>query len=471
MSTLPTVITDAGLQPQSPASLRSQLLASVAAVNPGYTANLPGSLIEDIASTDVGALVIVDSARVETVNSLTPFGANAFLLNQLGQIYGVQQGRNTNTSVNLVFSGTAGFVVPKGFTVSDGTHQYVVQDLAVIESGGATSPVFALATVPGTWAVPPNTVTTLVTSAPSGITLTCTNPLAGTPSTGDQSESDYRSQVLQAGRAASMGMPSYLKTLLGNVPGVQQRLVSVVQINGGGWEIIVGGGDEYAIAAAIYKAVFDVSRLTGSTINITGVTKANPGVYTTDLNHGLTTGDTATVAGSNPSSYNHSATVTVADEKTFSFTGFDTSGFSDYVSGGVLTPNARNVVVTLNDYPNAYNIPFVLPPQQAVSIAVTWNSTSTNVISPAAISSAAIPAIVDYINGIPVGQPINVFELETTFQVAVATLIPPALLTRMVFSVSINSVLTSPSMGTGVIAGDPESYFFALSSDITVTQG
>ena len=51
----PITITTAGLQPQSPASLLAQLLAAVAATNPGYTGDLPASFIEDISSTDVGA--------------------------------------------------------------------------------------------------------------------------------------------------------------------------------------------------------------------------------------------------------------------------------------------------------------------------------------------------------------------------------------------------------------------------------
>ena len=118
---LPTVITAAGLQPQSPATLRANLVAAVAAQNPGYTADLPGSLIEDIASTDVGALVVCDQARVDLVNSLSPYAANAQLLIQLGNISGVQQGTTSNTSVYVVFSGTVGFVVSPGFTVSDGT--------------------------------------------------------------------------------------------------------------------------------------------------------------------------------------------------------------------------------------------------------------------------------------------------------------------------------------------------------------
>ena len=59
------------------------LVALVASENPDYTANLPGSLIEDIASTDVGALTGIDQARVDAINSVTPYGANAFVLAQL----------------------------------------------------------------------------------------------------------------------------------------------------------------------------------------------------------------------------------------------------------------------------------------------------------------------------------------------------------------------------------------------------
>jgi hypothetical protein len=52
----------------------------VAAEVPDYTANLPGSLIEDISSTDVQALATIDQARVDAINSFSPYGANAFAL-------------------------------------------------------------------------------------------------------------------------------------------------------------------------------------------------------------------------------------------------------------------------------------------------------------------------------------------------------------------------------------------------------
>lgn len=474
-TTLPTVLTAAGLQPQTPASLRAQLLASVAATNPGYTANLPGSLIEDISSTDVGALVICDSARVEAVNSLTPFGANAFLLNQLGQIYGVQVGEPTNTSVDVVFSGPPGYVVPKDFVVSDGTFQYSVVDGGVVASGGTTDPLFCIGTVPGSWVVPAGTVTQLITSVPSTLSppLSCNNPLPGVP--GDEngeSEESYRARVLQAGLAASQGMARYLRTLLSEVSGVQPRLVSPL-LNGSSWEIIVGGGDPFQVAYAIWQALgANINSLVGSTLRVTAITNANPGVVTTNLNHGYVNGQVAQIngttgiAGINGVNF----TVTVVDEKRFSI-GINTTSSGAYTGGGVVTPNLRNETPAVQDYPNTYLIPFVNPPQQTVTVSVTWNTTATNFVSASAVAQLGSPALIDYINSITVGQPLNTNVMTTVFQEAIATVLPPALLTRLIFAVSINSVSTAPDAGTEIIEGDPESYFFAASNAIAITQG
>lgn len=475
MTDLPVIITAAGLQPQLPADMNAQLIALAVAAVPGLTANLPGSLIDDVAGTDTGALVLIDQARVDAVNSLTPYGANEFTLLQLGQIYlgqGSQFTPETNTAVYVIFSGTVGFVIGRGFAVSDGTNQYTVQDGGVINTGGSSDPLFCLAVQPGSFAVPANTVTQLVTSVPNVVTLTVTNPLAGTPGGGVQTAADYRAQVLQAGLAASSGMTRYLKTLLSEVPGVQPRLTSVRAQTGGGWEVIVGGtGDAYAIGRAILYGLFDISTLVGSVIHVVALTNANPGVITTDLNHGYITGQVITITGVvGTSGVNGSRTITVTGPKTFSI-GVNTTANGTWTSGGVITPNFRNVTVSLNEYPDTYTVPFVLPPVQAVTMSVTWNTTSVNFVSPTAIAALAQPAIAAYVNSIPVGAPINVFELESTFTQAISGILPHVLLTRMIFSVAINGIVTVPNVGTGIIVGDPESYFSMSATDVTVTQG
>lgn len=469
-TTIPVVMTAAGAQPTDPSVLRTDLTNIVDATNPGYTNNLPGSLIEDIASTDVAALALIDQAYVDLVNSVTPYGANLFLLNQLGQIYGVQRGVAANTSVYVTFTGTAGFVIPVGFTVSDGSYQYTVQDGGIVSASGTSTALYCLATVSGSWGIPVNTVTQIITSLPSGITLTCTNLTAGLPGESAQSDASYRAQVIQAGLATCQGAPSFIKTKLLEVSGVQENLVSVVNVATNQWEIIVGGGDPYQVADAIYKSVPDISALVGSTLTADAITNANPGVVTTNLNHGYSTGQVINIAGASPSGFNGNFTITVLTEKTFSL-GVNTTGFGSYSGGGVITPNLRNVTVSINDYPNTYGIKFVVPPVQTVTLSVVWNTISTNLVSNAAVAQLATPALIAYINSIYVGQPINVFELQDTFQNAIATIIPMGLISKMEFTVAINGIATSPAAGSLLIYGDPESYFSTNSSLITIAQG
>ena len=475
-SGLPTVITAAGLQPQAPAALNAQLIAIAQSLVPGLTGNLPGSLIDDVAGTGTAAVILADQARVELVNSLTPLGANDFLLLQLGAIYGCPQGQASNNSVYVVFStspSAPGFVINAGFTVSDGAYQYVVQDGGVINSDGSSQPLFTLATVAGSWAIPAGTVTQLVTSVPGGVTLSVSNPLAGLPGAAVQTAAQYRSQVLRAGLAVSQGMTTALKTALQNVPGVQANLISV-RAQGANFEIIVGGGDPYQVAYAIFTSLFWIAGLVGSTIRVTGISVAANAVVTTDLNHGLASAQVGVqingVVGTMAGAVNGaSLTIVVITPTTFSI-GVTTTGLT-YTSGGVVTPNSRNVVVSITDYPDVYDIPIVIPPQQTVEITLLWNTTATNLISTDAVAAAGSPALVNYVNGLSVGQPMNLFQLQDAFKLAVAPVIPPALLTRMVFTVTIDGVSAPPATGTGVIAGDPESYFYTDATMVSISQG
>lgn len=390
MSDIPILIGPDGAQPTAPIDLRAALVDAATALAPGLTTTLPGSLIEDLASTGTGGLVEIDAARVDSINSLTPAQANVPLLLAIGEQSGVPKNETTNTSVNVVFSGPAGFLIGAGFVVSDGNHQYTLKDGGVIATGGSSSSLFALASVAGTWAVPANSVTELVTSVPDGIVLTVTNPNTGTPGNAtEETWQSYRARVLRAQKAASQGMPTYLKTLVSEVSGVQPRLIAVQQsISPAGWKVIVGGGDPYEVAYAIYTALFDISSLVGSA-----------------------------------------------------------------------TP-ARNVLVSINDYPDTYSLTYVTPPQQTVTMSINWNTSSTNLVSNAAVAQLATPALVNYVNSIQATQPMNLFVLQRTFQTAVESILPESLLTRMAFVVNIDGVTVNPETGTGIIAGDSESYLY-----------
>ncbi len=396
------VITSAGAVPTSLDTLKAELVSRAVALSPGLTTNLPGSLIEDLSSTAVGALAVQDQAAVDLINSVSPASANEFILYQLGDVYGVRQGIGSNTSVFVVFSGTPGFVIDAGFLVSDGTHQYVVMEPAIISPPGpvgTSAPTFCLALDSGVWAVPVDTVTVLVTSVPEGFELTCTNASTGIPGQSAQSLADFQAQVIQAGQAVATGTPTFVKTALRAVSGVQSRLIAFRQ-TGGGWQVIVGGGDPYQVANALFQSLFNIQ----------------------DLQPASTVGTTQHVA--------------------------------------------------INDFPDTYEIVFVVPAQSTIELVITWNTTATaNFVSPAIVTSLVQPAMVAYINGITVGQPISLLRLSDTFITAVAGSIPESELSKLQFIVKINGDIVAPPTGGVLIFGDPEAYFFTTTADIAVDQG
>ena len=107
---VPIILTAAGRTNTPPATLYADVITGATALSPGLTI-LPAGLIEDMAATATGALVLIDQAVTETIDSLTPYGANNYLLLEVGQIYlgsGSTAAPASNTSVYLVFTSSAG---------------------------------------------------------------------------------------------------------------------------------------------------------------------------------------------------------------------------------------------------------------------------------------------------------------------------------------------------------------------------
>jgi hypothetical protein len=489
MAQLPINMGPSGPIPTLPADLRAKLVAKVAATNPGYTANLPGSLVEDIVSTDVGALVIANQFLIDLVNSISPFAANAFLLNQLGvDVYGIQPANAANTSVDLIFSGTPGFIIIPGFTVSDGSYQYICQDGGVIGTDGNSLPIHAISPFVGTWSVEQNTVTQLITSVPTSVTLSVTNPTNGLPSIQSEDMTSFRTRTLTAGLVSATGTDRFLKTLLWNIPDVVQRLVSVRQnIDTGRWTILVRGGDPYQVAWAIYYSGANVATLDKPTINIIDMSNTSPVVVTTEFTHNISTGmieklfqiygftgfDQTQKYLIKNISYNQFSLYYQNDDPTniTPTNPVDGTKFTDYVSGGIVTPNPILQEISLNSYPDTYLIPFILPAQETVTLNINWNTDSVNYVSDVAINTSVIPALIDYINSIYVGTtPISIFELQRIFIDSISDILSEENITVLNFAVSFNGIGHIPEMGTGVIYGDPYSYFYTDSTQIFISR-
>lgn len=469
MSDLSVSYDAAGPVPKTAEELRSELVSRATELSPGITTDLPGSLIEDIVSTDVGALLICDQARVDLINSVGPLKANLSMLNLLAQQSGVAaQKTEGSTTVPVTFSGPAGFPVPQGFLVGDGTYTYQVSDATIISASGISSSVTCVATNTGSWAVLAGSVNQILTSLPSDITLTCTNPVAGTPGGEPETNYEFRERVWQAQMSTVQGYPGFIRQKLTDLENVQARLVSVVQ-SGNSWVVMCGGGDIYEMAGAIYKSAGDISRLKGADLNVTGITNASPGVVTTDITHGFSSGQVINIAGVTGmvGINNVPLTITVLSPHTFSI-GIDTTASGSWTGGGLITPNLRNNVVTINDWPDNYLIPFVVPLQQLVTIKFEWATESTNYLTDATISSLVSEPVIQYVNSIYAGKPLNINNIKDVFLQSINSTIDMSLITTLNVIVTVNGVIANVDVGTNIISGDPYSYWFIASDGVTV---
>jgi hypothetical protein len=346
----------------------------------------------------MGAIITMDQARVDAVNNTTPYASAPYILAQQGAMYGLRQGLPTNASVYVVFSGSAGYVIAPGFVVSDGTNQYHVQDGGIIGTSGASAPLYCVAVASGSWAILAGSVTTVVTSVPSGYTITVTNPQAGVPGGAAESVQSYRARNLQAARAFAQGSIDLIKTALQAIPGVVPRLVSVRQ-TGGSWEIICGGGDPYAVAYAIYQSTLHFPMLMGS---------------------------------------------------------MNTS---------------QNVTVSIINPPNIYQVLFVNPMMATTIVSALWNTDITNFTAVSQVNQLGSLAIQGYINGISVGEPINLMQLGDMFQESVSSVLSARHLSALEFTITVNGSVVTPGAGTQLIPSMPEQYFYVAATGVTVAQG
>ena len=309
----------------------------------------------------------------------------------------------------------------------------------------------------------------IISSLPSDVTITCTNPIAGTPGADPETNYQFRDRVWQAQMATVQGYPGFIRQYLTSLDNVQARLVSVIQ-DGDKWIVMCAGGDIYDIAGALYKSAGDISRLKGCSLNVTGITNANPGVVSTDLTHGYTDDQVIRITGVTGMTGINDVplTVTVLSPHTFSI-GIDTTSAGTWGGGGEVTPNVRNNTVTVNDWPDNYVIPFVTPLLQRVTVTYQWGTESVNYLTDATVASLVSAPTIQYVNGIFAGKPLNVNNLKDAFLQAINSTIDMGLISTLNVVVTVNGVITPPDAGTNIISGDKFSYFYIASDGVIVT--
>lgn len=107
-------------------------------------------------------------------------------------------------------------------------------------------------------------------------------------------------------------------------------------------------------------------------ISISAVGLTNPASITTSVNHGYSTGDQVVISGINGTTELNSIlayTINVTALNSFTLDGIDATGFSPYISGGIV----QKVAGTIDYTTGAVSITFTTPPDVASTVTASYD--------------------------------------------------------------------------------------------------
>lgn len=225
-------------------------------------------------STPAGQLVDAEVAEIEAKNAELLFLSNQFnprvaegrWQDALGHIYFLERKLDEPTVVTCQLTGLNGTVIPYGALVQSGTgHTLICNRSVTIESdgkgGGAAETTFRVSEN-GPIEIPAHSVRSIVTTIPGWDTVD--NAAAGAVGRDRETRSEFETRRAASVAANSHGSTGSLYGAIAEIPGVldvqvlenigpQPVLKYGVTVPGHGVTVCVYGGEDAAIAEAIYN--------------------------------------------------------------------------------------------------------------------------------------------------------------------------------------------------------------------------
>ena len=252
---------------QTAAEIESEMMSEAIAQVVGFT-GLPSELRTDIIQESVIPTLKMDAMVSDLLNGVAPTYANDFLFEQFGQSFGIPMKMESNTSVTVVFSGTAGQYIPINSACQNIAGTKVVYTITdgIIGASGSVSLVCE-----STSAITIGIGEITVMADPiTGITLT--NPATGVEGVPAETIEAYRSRIQNTLQGPRMGQVSRAYELLEKVTGVVPLLIFfrqtvITKTLGGtptafpGIEAVVGGGADEDVALALFNSFLQTKNL------------------------------------------------------------------------------------------------------------------------------------------------------------------------------------------------------------------
>lgn len=267
-------LTAQGFTQDSPTAIRTDLTNQALADVEGFT-----SFPTELRTNLIDEAVIIEMKIQDQINSLMngigPDFANDQMFKQFGCSFGLTMKDFQYAQATLRFSGTAGTIIPKGTRARNVANTVT---LAATTQGiiGSTGTVDLLCESSSEVIVDiPATTITVMVDAISGVTVT--NPNAGTSGIPAETIEQFKTRYYNEVQSPRYGGITRAYSLLNQIDGVESRLIhfrTMEKIVTGtpdkyyqGIECVVGGGDDNAVAGALFESFLQTKNLLSNPSN------------------------------------------------------------------------------------------------------------------------------------------------------------------------------------------------------------
>ena len=253
-------IGNTGIIKDDPTVIRERLLNQSIEKVEGFT-DLPSGIQNNLLDESVVIESEIQDMLANVMNSISPSYANDFIVRELGAAFGLKIKDQALPNTTITFYGLAGVVIPEGVEIgnADGSKKFITTKSDIINAAGQVSIYCEGADYYDT-PTPANTLNVLLNQVLN--VTSCTNLNDAVESTTAETISEFRSRFQTKAQANRSGTVAALDNALKEIEGTVDRLCTyqASQIIEEGVkeaviEVVVGGGDDYQVALAIFNSV------------------------------------------------------------------------------------------------------------------------------------------------------------------------------------------------------------------------
>lgn len=268
-------LTDQGYIKRTSSEIQEAIIQAIKEKTPAFNKQ-PLDIQANLIDTSVAVISQFENLMETLFNGYSMSGSDDMLFRMQAEELGLRQKSEFKSQVVLEFTGLPGDIIPRGVKCSDayGEYEFETQETIIIGDLGKAS---VLALGEAEVSLPANKINTIVTTINPGVVVN--NNSASLPRIDEESFEDFKARSQARLRSPRMGGRLHAETLLKGIEGVNPRLVSFNCVDYTirdednshedvetfyrlvGIEAIVGGGDEYQVALALYKSFFETQKL------------------------------------------------------------------------------------------------------------------------------------------------------------------------------------------------------------------